>query len=251
MKIQNALVSNILDRSQRNFAHVTTVALSWRVQNIVVIGRVYCTLECFEFSSNFEFDRNMLSGTGARTHHRILHETSACDSSVGACLPTSGDDLVTAPHFHVEITTYHATILILGMLTQKSFTKATPCGKICVLIADISRNWPIQVMGYLYFFLTVDVMRCMISFYRFEPGLHDALPNYALLRVNHTGFVTKIDTGILKSRCWMHIIYFPLDTQNRDIVVSIYWYMLPIPGNMHIVRDLLCSVMFWSRSIYP
>ena len=64
MKIQNAVVSNILDRSQRYFAHVTTVTLSWRVQNIVVMGRVYFT-ECFEFSSNFEFDRNMLSGTGA------------------------------------------------------------------------------------------------------------------------------------------------------------------------------------------
>ena len=69
MKIQNALVSNILDRSQRYFAHVTTVTLSWRVQNIVVIGRVYFTLDCFEFSSNFEFDRNMLSGTGARYHY--------------------------------------------------------------------------------------------------------------------------------------------------------------------------------------
>ena len=39
--------------------------LSWRVQNIVVIGRVYSKLERSEFSSNFEFDRNMLSGTGA------------------------------------------------------------------------------------------------------------------------------------------------------------------------------------------
>ena len=65
MKIQNAIVSNILDRSQRYFAHVTTVTLSWRAQNIVVIGHVHFTLECFEFSSNFEFDRNMLSGTGA------------------------------------------------------------------------------------------------------------------------------------------------------------------------------------------
>ena len=65
MKIQNALVSNILDLSQRYFAHVTTVTLPWRVQNIVVIGCVYFTLECFEFSSNFEFDRNMFSGTGA------------------------------------------------------------------------------------------------------------------------------------------------------------------------------------------
>ena len=65
MKIQNALVSNIFDRSQRYFAHVTTVTLSWRVQNIVVLDRVYFALECFEFSSNFVFDRNMLSGTGA------------------------------------------------------------------------------------------------------------------------------------------------------------------------------------------
>ena len=72
MKIQNAIFSNILDRSQRYFAHVTTVTLSWRVQYIVVIGHVYFTLECFEFSSNFEFDRNMLSGTGARTSTTIV-----------------------------------------------------------------------------------------------------------------------------------------------------------------------------------
>ena len=39
---------------------------SWRVQNIVVIGRVCSKLERSEFSSNFEFDRNMFSGTGAR-----------------------------------------------------------------------------------------------------------------------------------------------------------------------------------------
>ena len=36
------------------------------VQNIVVIGGVYSKLERSEFSSNFEFDRNMLNGTGAR-----------------------------------------------------------------------------------------------------------------------------------------------------------------------------------------
>ena len=35
-----------------------------------MIGHVYFTLECFEFSSNFEFDRNMLSGTGARTFQK-------------------------------------------------------------------------------------------------------------------------------------------------------------------------------------
>ena len=79
MKIQNALVSNIFDRSQRYFAHVTTVTLSWRVKNIVVIGRVYFTLECFEFSSNFEFDRNMLSGTGA--WNDILQPGGECSES--------------------------------------------------------------------------------------------------------------------------------------------------------------------------
>ena len=87
MKIQNALVSNIFDWSQRYFAHVTTVTLSWRVQNIVVIGRVYFTLECFEFSSNFEFDRNMLSGTGA--WH--LHEPRAQQRWVPARPSLPGD----------------------------------------------------------------------------------------------------------------------------------------------------------------
>ena len=105
MKIQNALVSNILDRSQRYFAHVTTVTLSWRVQNIVVIGRVYFTLECFELLSNFEFDRNMLSGTGAwsglghydkastathSTDHRLL--TGGCHCSCGGSVSVTHVD---------------------------------------------------------------------------------------------------------------------------------------------------------------
>ena len=64
-RFNGTLVYNIRGRSQRYFAHVTTVSLSWRVQNIVVIGQVHSKLEHSEFSSNFEFDRNMLSGTGA------------------------------------------------------------------------------------------------------------------------------------------------------------------------------------------
>ena len=47
--------------------YILHTSRQWRVQNIVVIGRVYSKLERSEFSSNFEFDRNMLSGTGART----------------------------------------------------------------------------------------------------------------------------------------------------------------------------------------
>ena len=36
-----------------DIAHVTTVSLLWRVQNIVVVGRVYSKLESSEFSLNF------------------------------------------------------------------------------------------------------------------------------------------------------------------------------------------------------
>ena len=57
----------MLHRSQRNFAHVTTVLLSWRVQNFVVIDWAYFKLERSQFWSNFEFDRNSVSGTGARS----------------------------------------------------------------------------------------------------------------------------------------------------------------------------------------
>ena len=52
------------------------MSLSWRVQNIVVIGRVYSKLEHSEFSSSFEFDRNMLSGTGASTVYDYLSSKS-------------------------------------------------------------------------------------------------------------------------------------------------------------------------------
>ena len=37
-----------------------------------LIGWVYSKLERSEFSSNFEFDRNMLSGTGARTAYQAI-----------------------------------------------------------------------------------------------------------------------------------------------------------------------------------
>ena len=49
------------------------------MQNIVVIGRIYLKLERSEFSSNFEFDRNMLSGTGARTGLLYTLNITHCD----------------------------------------------------------------------------------------------------------------------------------------------------------------------------
>ena len=67
--ICSALVYYVLCESQRNFAHVTTVELelsSWRVQNFIVIGYIYFKLEHSKFWSNFEFDRNIVSGMGAR-----------------------------------------------------------------------------------------------------------------------------------------------------------------------------------------
>ena len=82
-------------RSQRYFAHVTTVSLSWRVQNIVVISPVYSKLERSGFSSNFEFDRNMFSGTGAsicyisiQLRWELLKCPSVCHST--KMIPRSG-----------------------------------------------------------------------------------------------------------------------------------------------------------------
>ena len=54
----------MLNQSQWNFAQVTTVLLSWCVQNFIVVGWIYYEQEYYEVSSNFEFDRNMVSGTG-------------------------------------------------------------------------------------------------------------------------------------------------------------------------------------------
>ena len=44
--------------------HNEIVQLSWRVQNFVVTGYVYFKLEHCKWS-NFEFERNIVSGTGA------------------------------------------------------------------------------------------------------------------------------------------------------------------------------------------
>ena len=76
MKIWSALVKNMLNRSQRNFAHTP----SWRVQNFVVISRVHFKLEHRNIWSHFEFDPNIVSGTGARSFMRRTHKSSV-DSS--------------------------------------------------------------------------------------------------------------------------------------------------------------------------
>ena len=53
----------MFNRSQWNFAHVTTVLLSWRAQNFLVFGRIRYELEHCEFSLKFEFDLNIVIGT--------------------------------------------------------------------------------------------------------------------------------------------------------------------------------------------
>ena len=65
MKLCNALVHNIFSWSQQNFAHVTTLTLELHVRNFAVIGWAYFKAEPCKFSSNFEFDWNTVSGTGA------------------------------------------------------------------------------------------------------------------------------------------------------------------------------------------
>ena len=60
-------VENSKHSSVRYSRPITTISCTRHdsVQHIVVIGWVYSKLERSEFSSNFEFDRDMLSGTGA------------------------------------------------------------------------------------------------------------------------------------------------------------------------------------------
>ena len=55
----------MLNRSQRNFAHVTTVLLSWRLQNFVVIGWSDFEPQHYKISLNLEFEWNIVSGMGA------------------------------------------------------------------------------------------------------------------------------------------------------------------------------------------
>ena len=69
-KISSALVQSMLNRSQRNFARVTIVTLSWREQNFIVIEGVCVELEHFKFWSNFRFDRSIVSGTDDSTEFR-------------------------------------------------------------------------------------------------------------------------------------------------------------------------------------
>ena len=61
LKLWNVLVYYMLSQSQRNFVYVTTVTLTWRVQNFVTIGWVYSKPEHCKFWSNLEFDRNIVS----------------------------------------------------------------------------------------------------------------------------------------------------------------------------------------------
>ena len=64
MKICIVLVHNIFNRSQQNFAHVTTVTLSWSVQNFVVIGWAHFKPEHCVTLSNFKFNRDTVIETG-------------------------------------------------------------------------------------------------------------------------------------------------------------------------------------------
>ena len=77
MKFCNALVHYIFGWSQQNFAHVTTVTLSWHVQNFVMISSARSKLEQGKFLLNFEFHQSTVSGMGA------WYAISCC---IGSCL---------------------------------------------------------------------------------------------------------------------------------------------------------------------
>ena len=64
-RIGSALGWIILNRSQLDFIHFTTVTLSWCEQNFVVIDGVHFNPEHGKFWSNLEFEWNIVTGTGA------------------------------------------------------------------------------------------------------------------------------------------------------------------------------------------
>ena len=77
MKFCNVFVHNTSGRTQQNFTHVTTVTLSWHVQNFVVISWAHFKQEHYKFWSNFKF-RNMVSGMGTKpgSQHDLCCQSS-------------------------------------------------------------------------------------------------------------------------------------------------------------------------------
>ena len=67
-------LSKTFGRPQQNCAHVMTVTLSLHVTNFIAISWAQFKPEHSKLWSNFEFDRNLVSGTGARTR---LHWVNA------------------------------------------------------------------------------------------------------------------------------------------------------------------------------
>ena len=66
---------------------------SVRVQNFFVIGRVHFKPEHCKFWSNFEFDRNIVSGTGAWAHKGFMSSLSkSCDKN--CCWYLTKDDQI-------------------------------------------------------------------------------------------------------------------------------------------------------------
>ena len=52
----------MIKQSQQNFAHLTTVLLSWGVQNFIVIGQICYEQEHYKIWLNFEFNQNIICG---------------------------------------------------------------------------------------------------------------------------------------------------------------------------------------------
>ena len=134
IKIGSALVSNVLSRSQRNFAHVTTVTLSWRVQNFVVVGWVHLKLEHCKFWSNFEFDRNIVSGTGTWWFVGGIRRRSL----ISPCKGSRPPGILHTPHplFHKKRSRIRNCNVFFNLSLNKPFSKQSGCR----LVGDIRRH---------------------------------------------------------------------------------------------------------------
>ena len=121
----------MLNWSQRHFAHVKTITLSWRVQNFVENCRVYFKPEHGKFWPVFEFDRNIVSWTGA------WFDTGA--TLLG--LSTWADDSYTCNAVWVCWRfNYHMFIYVINIITTEAVVVGNDLSLISVTLLDLNES---------------------------------------------------------------------------------------------------------------
>ena len=105
----------------RHFAQVTTVILSLRVPNFVVIGSAYFKLEHCKFWSHFEFDRNTVYGRVPGISKCAMNMFLHLVFVKGASLPAGGEPIVVPilDNIKTNIFSFTSMIICLQVLNQR------------------------------------------------------------------------------------------------------------------------------------